>query len=152
MKRTITLAAVAATGLLVLAGSAAAQTTTPAPPPPSVLEICAATSIGQVDQILDRVATSDLVGQLRPLIGLTVPKSNGIQVAAGTSLNALKNTLECPGTVTPTTTPAPTTTPVPTTTPAPTTTVRPTADPDDDNDGVVRVPVGGVQTGYGPGA
>jgi hypothetical protein len=151
MKRTVILAAaLAATGLLVSAGSAAAAA------PPHLSDLCGAQSLTEADQLVARLSVGDIVGQLEPLLGLTmVGQDLSIRLATGTSLELLKQRLNCSGATTPAApTTAPTTAPAAPTSVVPTSTMAPTTKPrpDSDSGGVIRVPIGGVQTGYGPGA
>lgn len=121
----IALTAAAAVGALALGGggTALAQTTTPTPPPttttttvappvttttttsapvttttealPSPVQICAATNISQVDALLSDVAESELVGALKPLVDLTVPQANGVEVDAAVDLDDVRQALNC---------------------------------------------------------
>lgn len=127
------------------------QTATPTPDPvtpPSVVQLCAATSVEQVDALLDAVAESQLVGALAPLLDITVPQGQGVKLDV--DLDRFRTSLNCgPGT---TGTPTPTPTVPPTATVDPTVPPTATPDPDDDDDDfgqVGTVPRGAAQTGDG---
>ena len=78
--------------------------------PPSVAQICAATSIDTVDAYLASLAESQLVGDLAPLVSLTVPRdASGLKVKSDVSLERVRVSLDCTDDTPPTTTPAPTT-------------------------------------------
>lgn len=113
-----------------------AATPAPDPEPPSIAQLCAATGIAEVDDLLRDAAATDLVGELSPLVTLLVPDSDTVELDASVQLDDVRNRLNCaPGTTTPETTP-------------------PTLAPDDDgfsqlDDGP---PVGAAATGGGPAA
>lgn len=122
--------------------AALAITATPAPsptptlpepePPVSVAQICARTSIDAVDALLASIAETELVGALAPLLDITVPSGDGVEVDAAIQLEELRSALNCdPGDD-----PEPTDEPDPTTTaPAPTDPAPTTAPDDDGNTG-----------------
>lgn len=117
---------------LVFGGASVVANASPEPPPPpSIAQLCAATSIAEVDALLDRVASSELVGQLSPLVSLTVPDAESPELDASVQLEDVRARLNCD------TVPS---TPVP--------------DPDDGDgyDQVDEVPSGPVDTGGGPPA
>lgn len=117
-------AGLAVAGLLAASPLAFAQTTTPTPkPPPSVAQLCAASGTAAVDTLLAGVARSGLVGDLAPLLTLTVPTSDTAVLVTAVQLADVRKALNCdpPATATPT----PTATPTATVTPAPTTTPPP---------------------------
>lgn len=134
------------------------------PEPPSIVQLCAATSIEEVDALLDGVATSGLAGQLAPLVGLVVPgNADTIELQGSVTLDDVRDRLDCdPATADPepTDTPDPTTdAPAPTTeTPAPTTpsTKTPTGDGGSFTGGgfsqLDSVPSLPAETGGGPAA
>jgi hypothetical protein len=151
-------------GAALIAAPAVAYATTPPPPPPvdppSVAQLCAATGIGTIDAYLAAVTESQLIGDLAPLLDLTVPRTGaaGVEVEADVTLEQLRDVLECDApdpTPTTTPTPTPTTTPAPTEEPEPTRTRTPAPDNDDDDDDCRRctqvdiTPRGGVDTGDG---
>lgn len=123
----IALAALIAAALAVAGGgvAAAAQPTpTPVPVPvpvPSLVQLCAATGIATADALIAGVAESDLVGDLAPLVDLTVPRnSGGVALDADVTLAQLRDELDCDAlTAPPTPTPTPTPTPGPTEAPDP---------------------------------
>lgn len=119
-------ASLAVAGLLISSPYALAQTPTPTPtpkPPPSVAQLCAATSIDTVDTLLAGVSRVGLIGDLAPILTLTVPTSDTAVLANAVQLSDVKKALNCdpPVTATPTATPTATATatPQPTTTPPP---------------------------------
>lgn len=124
----LAVAAILAAGVALTAAAIPAS----AAAPPSVVQLCAATGIGEVDALLDSVATSGLVGELAPLVSITVPKdADSVQVEADVDLDDVRTALSCGPTPTPTPSPTPTPTPIPTVTPTPTATPPPAPDPDD---------------------
>lgn len=127
---------------VTLAAAPAAAPVDPAPP--SVAQLCAATGIDAVDALLDGVATTGLVGALQPLVSLTVPERDTVELDASVQLDDVRTALNCDAVAEP----APTTTPTPT--PAPTTTPDPTPAPGDGFDQVDEVPAGAADTGGGP--
>jgi hypothetical protein len=118
------LAGLALVPLLLMGGGVAfAQSPTPTPTPttaaptttpaPSVIpdgqvpiaQICAATGIAQVDDLLADVSNSALAGQLKPLVGLVVPKADTLTVVSAVQLDDIKKKLNCGDAPAPTTTP-----------------------------------------------
>lgn len=99
-------AALVATALLLAAllGAplASAQTT-----PPSVAELCAASGVEQVDAALQGLADTDLVGELAPLLDITVPREDGLTLDV--ELDRFRTALDCDALTPPTTDPVPTT-------------------------------------------
>lgn len=83
--------------------------------PLSLVQVCAATSVEQVDGLLAGVVGSELAGGLRPILGLTVPDSDTLRLGVAVTLGDVRDALGCD--------PAPTTTPTPA---APSTTAAPT--------------------------
>jgi hypothetical protein len=141
--------------LAVVALSAALSTLPTVAPPtpvvpepnPSLIQLCAATSIEAVDDLLADV-DDDLLDRLGGLISLGVPETADPSVNASVQLAEVREALNCDALSDDTITPAPT----PTVTPAPTTLP---GVPDDDGDGSdsdggdITLPVGGVDTGDG---
>lgn len=112
-------AGLAVAGLLI-SSPAFAQTTTPAPtPPPSVAQLCGASGTAAVDTLLHGVSRSGLVGDLAPLLTLTVPTSDTAVLANAVQLADVRKALNCDPTPTATPTATPTTTVAPPTTTAP---------------------------------
>jgi hypothetical protein len=136
VKRAV-LTGLAGVALLLVPAVAAAQES-------PLVELCAATGVDEVDEVLAELATSELVGELAGLVELTVPlDADSTALAADVELDDVRTALDCG---------APTTTPTapPTTTPPVTTSSAPAPDPDEDDDDfdqVGRPPVGGVATG-----
>jgi hypothetical protein len=164
-----------AAALTAGSGIALAQTTTP-PAPVSLAQICAATSIAQVDSLIKSVGDrAKLIGPLTPLLDLTVPTVTAPTLNSSVQLAEIKQKLNCDKLETPTTTVPPTTVPPTTEVPADkdcedfaTRTdaqnelAKDPSDPfnlDTDGDGVAceeptegvkTPPRGGVETGLGP--
>jgi hypothetical protein len=93
------LAAAAALATFTLAaaatatGVATAQDTPPAPP--SIVQLCAATGVEEVDDLLGDVARSELVGELSPLLTLLVPDSETVELDASVQLADVRERLNC---------------------------------------------------------
>lgn len=116
--RTLTAACAAVAALLVAAPLAAAQTAPPADPdPPSVLQLCAATGVEELDSLLEGVARTELVDALAPLLDLTVPESETVEIDGSVQLDDVRTALNCEPDPTPT--PSPTPEPADPETPAP---------------------------------
>lgn len=135
-------------------GAAAAQDVAP----PTLIELCAATSIEQIDALLADVAASDLAGALQPLAALTVPDgANRPVLGADVDLAQIRDVLDCTDTTgTPTSTPTsepPTSSPAPSNEPAAPTSTPPTVVPDTSSpttsDPIV-IPSLPAETGGGP--
>lgn len=139
------LAAAALTAALVAAPAVTTTTDTPKPPP-SVISLCAATGQEAVDALLKGVATSDLVGSLKPLASIVVVDSDTPTLVDSVQLSKARTALNCDALATTTTTPTTTTAP-PSTSSVPLTTSSKV--PDTGNDQVSKVPTGGVETGDG---
>lgn len=143
----------AAAGLLVVgactAGVASAQDL-----PPSRIQLCAATDIAAVDDLLAQIAEDELVGELAPLVSITVPRDpDGVKVGADVDLGNVRTALSCEDSTEPTPTPGPTAEPTPTTDAPPTTAAPETSVPVDDSPAFTQldqVPSGAAETGGGP--
>jgi hypothetical protein len=127
---------------LIAPSATGTPTPTPSPGPTvSIAQVCAATSIAQIDGLLDQVSTSDLVGPLAPLLTIGVPKdADSIEVDSALQLDEVKRKLNC--------NPGATVTPVPTTVAPPPTTEPPVGG--DGNGGVSKKPKGAPETGGEP--
>jgi hypothetical protein len=99
-------------GVFIAAPASAAET--------PIAQVCAATSIGQVDTILNQVADSALLRSLDDIVGIDVPEdAQSVEIDSSVQLSDIKRTLNCAST-TPSTDPDPSDDPDPSTvTPAP---------------------------------
>ena len=102
---------------------------------PSVAQVCAATSVDQVDNLLRDAADSDVVDKLHGLLSVGVPHSESPEVDDSVQLADIKKRLNCDK-------------PAETTTMA--TTSAPSLDDITSHGGFKRTPRDGVDTGGGP--
>lgn len=84
-----------ATALISAALIAATPAAAPAERPPAIAQICAATGIDQVDTLLADLAATDLVGDLAPLLTLTVPDRDSVELDASVQLDDVRQALNC---------------------------------------------------------
>jgi hypothetical protein len=90
--KTILIPAFSAGALLMM--SAFIPATAMAAEPP-IAQICAATSIQEVDDILKDVADSALLDSLDGLIGISVPDSDDVEIDSSVQLSDIKKRLNC---------------------------------------------------------
>lgn len=133
---------------ILLGGTAAVAqaTTNPDDPSPAIVQICLATSIEEVDDILDRTGDSELLDSLDGLVDLDIRDGDeGVDVDSSVQLNDVRRQLNCNAIVMKPTEPMKPTTPETPKTPAVVVVV-----PEDSGSGggdVSQLPIGGVETG-----
>lgn len=82
----------------VVLAATAATTPTPtptSPAPPSIAQLCLATGVDEVDDLLADLAATDLVGELSPLATLLVPDSESVEFDASVQLDDIRERLNC---------------------------------------------------------